>query len=161
MEKLISLITQHLAIFGVSTGLVGAVIRHYLPSLISTAQAKLSGIYTSEFSWIFGSLAGKLDYNALPPEKRDKARVYVQNIIIYAVRLLDLIMPDDGLGAQKKQSLMLWFQTIKMDPQTAGEISDFIDFAVKSLKEQAAKSAMDAQSVAAAPASAPPASSEK
>jgi len=81
----------------------------------------------------------------------------VQNIIIYAVLLLDLIMPDDGLGAQKKQSLMVWFQTRKMDPQTAVEISDFIDFAVKSLKEQAAKAAADAQAAAAPQQAAAPA----
>jgi hypothetical protein len=109
--------------------LLAPVVRKWLIGLL---RAQLKAMYV----WLF-SIPDKLDYTMLPQENREAAHNSVSIIIEELVRLEELMIPDSGLGEDKKKRVIDRLKTMGFPDEISGLFSMIIDDAVKTMDEEA------------------------
>jgi hypothetical protein len=88
------------------------------------------------YVWLF-SIPDRLDYTMLPQENREAAHKEVELIIESLVRLEELMLPDGGLGTDKKKRVLDRLKTMGFPDEISGLFAMIIDDAVKTMDEEA------------------------
>ncbi|MDD4004094.1 MAG: hypothetical protein PHW69_02690 [Elusimicrobiaceae bacterium] len=108
------------------------------PGARRAAGATFGALLKRIYAWIFVTMPAKLDCSRLPQDRQEKARAEVKTIIAAMVRLEEILLPDEGLGARKKMRVTLGLVSLGLPGALAALVSDMVDDAVKELNAQAA-----------------------
>ncbi|NLO90672.1 MAG: hypothetical protein GX410_01595 [Elusimicrobia bacterium] len=120
------------------TGLfLGGLLALIASPLRTKASAALAVLLRKGYRWIFITAPGKIDFSALPEDRREEAQLCVRTIIHNLVRIEEILLPDNGLGAVKKQNVMDQLAAMGLPPTAAELLSDMIDDAVRVMNNEA------------------------
>lgn len=97
----------------------------------------LAGACVRGYQWLFVTLPGRLDFTAIAPERRDEARACVLALVENLVRLEEIILPDNGLGPERKKRVLARLAACGLPPALAGFAGGLIDEAVARMNAEA------------------------
>jgi len=124
----------------VGTAVTGAVaifsprLRVWLAGMIS--------VYARRFyAWLFlnmpALLLSRLDYNSLPTEQQALLLAALKNIVYYLVRIEEILLPDAGLGEEKKARVLAKLRQLGIPDSLGGMAAGMINIAVETMNAEA------------------------
>lgn len=131
--------------FSIKTWLIGSVLVGLVglasPTLRAKLRAGLQNLKRRAYAWLFlrapGILLSMLSYNNLTAEQQAMILDALRHIIYYLVRIEEILLPDTGLGEQKKASVMAKLKLLALPDSLAALAASLIDDAVRVMNEEA------------------------
>ncbi|MFA6582679.1 MAG: hypothetical protein WCS77_00125 [Elusimicrobiaceae bacterium] len=127
---------EHLKEWIIGGALTGAVAL-FSPVVRRKLSAALGGLAQRGYAWLFATMPLSLDYSLMPADRQDEARACVKDIVQNMVRLEEILIPDGGLGPEKKKRVMDKLAAFGLPEAIVGLAGDLIDDAVKTMNAEA------------------------
>ena len=113
----------------------------FSPALRKWLKGRISAAARNFYGWLFlrmpALLLARLDYKSLPPAQKALLLDALRNIVYYLVRIEEILLPDAGLGAEKKARVLAKLRQLGIPDSLGDMAATLIDDAVVVMNEEA------------------------
>lgn len=109
----------------------------FAPGLRCALGRWLGGACGRAYRWMFLILPGRIDFSAVAPERQNEARACVLALVENLVRLEEILLPDNGLGPERKKRVLARLAACGLPVVLAEFAGDMIDEAVARMNAEA------------------------
>ena len=107
------------------------------PGLRGVLGRALAALCARGYRWLFSVLPVRLDFTAIAPGRQAKARACVLALVENLVRLEEILLPDGGLGSERKKRVLARLAACGLPPMLAEFACGLIDEAVARMNAEA------------------------